>query len=579
MSLKNGHGRDSQVASVVAGVHMGRVTRFAVRNYRSFRGWADVHLPEGRPVVIFGENNAGKTNLASALELVLGERWPGSHKPEDHEFFDRSADNAPMQVLIDVTDVHHVGKFGDAEEVVQFSWRFPNEDDRPEAALSMSFANGRTSPYVSNLTREQCFCLMIAADRRLPYQLSYASQWTFLSKLMRKFHEALVQDENRVGELRDHFASVKRIFRGVPEFETFSRELARQLDDLAGNFEYQLSVDFSAYDPSNYFKSLKIFPTQEGDVRSFDELGTGQEQVLAIAFAWAYAKAFHGETDGLLLVIEEPEAHLHPLAQRWLSRRLHELAAEGLQILITTHSPAFLAVENLEGLVRVSKTPEGSRVHQHTAETFAQHCRDTGAASADAATTLPRYAAWSTEEILAGLFSRTCVLVEGPTEAMALPVLLSRVGYDAEREGTAFISVGGVGDLAKWWRFFTAYDIPCYAFFDRDEGEDADGQKRRDLMTAVGLTDEEAAGILESAETVEHARVTMLSPDFEGAMAEVFGEAYTDLQLQARTEHALGGNQAKPLVGRFVAERIPVAGPAEEFLKRLTSRLRAVADQ
>jgi putative ATP-dependent endonuclease of the OLD family len=36
----------------------------------------------------------------------------------------------------------------------------------------------------------------------------------------------------------------------------------------------------------------------------------------------------------------------------------------------------------------------------------------------------PFYAAGATTEIVSGLFARRCVLVEGPTEALALPELL-----------------------------------------------------------------------------------------------------------------------------------------------------------
>jgi predicted ATPase len=71
---------------------------------------------------------------------------------------------------------------------------------------------------------------------------------------------------------------------------------------------------------------------------AYEELGTGEQQVLAISFAHAYAGSFR---TGFILAIEEPEAHLHPLAQAWLAEKIHEMCADGLQIILTTHSPPY----------------------------------------------------------------------------------------------------------------------------------------------------------------------------------------------------------------------------------------------
>jgi hypothetical protein len=144
----------------------------------------------------------------------------------------------PMQIVIDVDDVRHADKYG-TREVEQLSWTFDTSGD--DNGLAMGFANGQSSRYVSNETREQCFCLVIAADRRLSYQLSYSSQWKFLSKLMRKFHQALTADDQRVRELEKHFEHIKRIFQGVSEFDALSKEVIAQVADLAGNFESRSS--------------------------------------------------------------------------------------------------------------------------------------------------------------------------------------------------------------------------------------------------------------------------------------------------------------------------------------------------
>ena len=66
---------------------MARLISFVIENYRSIEGPLRITFPRGRPVVLVGENNAGKSNIVKALNLVLGTFWPGTHDPEDHEFF------------------------------------------------------------------------------------------------------------------------------------------------------------------------------------------------------------------------------------------------------------------------------------------------------------------------------------------------------------------------------------------------------------------------------------------------------------------------------------------------------------
>lgn len=305
---------------VVAG--LASITSVRVTNYRSIRGPLEVKFPVGIPLVLIGENNAGKSNIVRAIELVVGESWPGNHDPDDHEYFGRSSDGDPIDIRIGLLDVPTVLKFGEHRNVVALRLVCPKADDE-DNALTMVFDNGQQQGYVSNDIRMRCLCLVVGADRRLSWHFSYTSKWTLLSKLMRQFHKSLTADPATVERLKEKFDEITEIFATVTEFSAFEEELARQVADLSANLSYGLSIDFSAYDPSNFFHALRVRPTEGGETRTFDELGTGQEQVLAIAFAHAYAKAFHGQGRSLLLVVEEPEAHLHPLAQQWLALRAY----------------------------------------------------------------------------------------------------------------------------------------------------------------------------------------------------------------------------------------------------------------
>ena len=58
-----------------------------------------------------------------------------------------------------------------------------------------------------------------------------------------------------------------------------------------------------------------------------------------------------------VLIIEEPESHLHPAMQVEFTRQLAGLVRAGIRVIVTTHSEWVL--QELANLVRVSALPEG----------------------------------------------------------------------------------------------------------------------------------------------------------------------------------------------------------------------------
>ena len=193
---------------------------------------------------------------------------------------------------------------------------------------------------------------------------------------MHKFHKALAGRAHTKAELETLFGQIKKKFSEIPEFAEFTTSLRRQLGDLISTMTHRLEVDFEAYNPANFFHALRLHANDGTSPCTLEEMGTGETQILAISFAHAFAKTFHG---GIVLVIEEPESHLHPLAQQWLARKLHELSNGGLQILITTHSPHFIDIMSLDGLVLVRKDGFSTYAVQLSARKLAEGCADQGA--------------------------------------------------------------------------------------------------------------------------------------------------------------------------------------------------------
>ncbi len=524
---------------------MARITSLSIKGYRSIKDKIELRFPPNAPLVLVGENNAGKTNILRAIDLVLGEFWPGNKEPEDHEFWNRDATNGKIEIEVEFDDLR-----GDGGTLLRkFRWVYDPNSTTKKCDFTAISSSGNPINYVRSEWRDQCMCMWIGADRRLSYHLSYASKWTLLSKLMHKFHEALIKEQDRVFRLKSKFAEVVQIFQEVNAFSKFQESLAQQFGEMFEGMSYGLQVDFSAYDPSRFFRSLQVVPKERDEVRTLEELGTGQEQLLALVFAHAYAKAFYG---GIVLAIEEPEAHLHPLAQEWLARKIHQMANDGLQIVITTHSPLFVDVLNLEGLVLVRKNDENATVVcQLTKERLAEYCRNHGShpQKTTSETILSFYADQSTQEILNGFFAKKVVLVEGQTERLALPVYLGKVGMDVTREGIAIVPVMGKGNLAKWWRLFTAYGIPTYVIFDNDSEDDKTATKRRDVLTTLQV--DNADDIISSEGWSIYEKFCVFGKDFEATMRANF-PGYQEKEQGAKA--ALG--DSKPIVARYVANHL-----------------------
>ena len=62
---------------------------------------------------------------------------------------------------------------------------------------------------------------------------------------------------------------------------------------------------------------------------------------------------------GDILIIEEPESHLHPAMQAEFTRQLAAVVRAGIRVIVTTHSEWLL--EELANLVRLSQVPEAER--------------------------------------------------------------------------------------------------------------------------------------------------------------------------------------------------------------------------
>jgi predicted ATPase len=195
---------------------------------------------------------------------------------------------------------------------------------------------------------------------------------------------------------------------------------------------------------------------------------------------------------GVVLLIEEPELYLSPQAQRYLYRLLRRFAAQGNQILYSTHAATFLSVAHLDELALV----------RHVEGKGATLCQPPPLATDESFRALTEFDAERSEVFLA----RAALLVEGMTEKMAFPFVFEALGYDADREAVAVIECGGKANMPLFARICAECGIPFVLVHDRDAPR---GELPNDAEHATNTALVKIAG---------RGRTITLVPDFEGVM-------------------------------------------------------------
>lgn len=517
-----------------------KISRVIIRNWRSVK---DADFEPADMTILIGANNAGKTNILSAINFLTGDRWPAPANLLDSDYYlsDRS-----REIFIQL----------DFEDAPYSRLDF---DTSREKYVFQAY-DGRGQPVRGGFDNEQRGRLAFAyvdAGRNFDRQFGL-SRWTLFGQAVRVLHDDLLRSESdRLPQLRALLDQAHGLLK-TDLYASFESALREAFAAQLRTSRYDVQFQFRTIDETNLYRSL--FPTliERGAAKSPSEVGSGVRNLLVLALFHAFASAFKG---GAVLGIEEPELFLHPHAQRSLMGQFESLVAEGNQLFISSHSATFLDITRPERIVVVECCEDDE-------DEVCTQVRTTTAAALLAARRRLHPGKTMTEasmraflrnvrtaEMAEPYFARLVIVAEGPSEREAIPLFCAHLGLKFDEEGISIVAASGKTVIDTLVQVYRAHAIPTYVVFDNDAGarpQDRDANRVICRLIGIDETDAPPAQI-----TANHA---VLGGDWEAQMKadleSVQAGLYDALVAEARQTLGIGTGKNKPLIARYVAEQL-----------------------
>jgi len=310
-----------------------------------FKSLNDITLDLAKINILVGSNNSGKSSILQAIQFAVSvAQTTGLEKSAYwHRDGRLPTSISPSQLIYSpLRDVSALAPNSILEEREDKAIKVVFEEDLTQKITKISVRRGKNKNIVIQLNGPELGKRLQEIDP--PYSI-YVPGLAGIPNVEEFKSPAHVRKAAARGDANGVFRNILWLLR---KDETSWKQF---IEDFHSIFPH-LTVDIN-YDEETE-ESLNAYITTRSQRLPIDAAGTGVLQAIQIL---AYVNVYQPK----LLLLDEPDSHLHPNNQRFLSNLLVLLAdTRDLQIILCTHSRHIL--DELSGRVKIHWIKDGKRV-------------------------------------------------------------------------------------------------------------------------------------------------------------------------------------------------------------------------
>ncbi|ANZ12646.1 MULTISPECIES: ATP-dependent nuclease [Vibrio harveyi group] len=456
-----------------------------VKGFRCFDEEFKIPFSPGLNVIV-GENGAGKTAIISAIRQLFQDSESGRYSISQDDFYSAFTQGSPIAPSFSIK-AHFKGLDSD-EKVALLPWsggtdtavlnlQAENREVRGRYKKLVWGGSSRSTQFDPELL-DLIQCIYLPPLRDAESKLTNGRQ-SRLSKLLKAINRKELKEckkNNTPHPLEEQF---KNFNDTLVTDESLSIKGANELitehlvNAIGHHFGQKTRIQFAESDFTKIAESLTLlfFPDMSADdqdlFRSLNQNSLGYNNLLYIASI--LAELTLNDDDGedeqplfKLLLIEEPEAHLHPQLQIRLLNYLKSVADKNnnVQVIVTSHSTVLASSVEIDSIIHLSKSSSPT----------ATPLRSCGLPDGS----IQFINRWLDVTKSNLLFASGLILVEGIAEQMLFPILAKEV-LKEQSDGKKNLEDLGVSTINLNGIYFKHFIRLYCNLTDLEDEEDQEG--------------------------------------------------------------------------------------------------------